>query len=180
MTQAIISGRKSQTRRTIDVQSTAVLEKVIHNGQKTIASFITSQGEKTIACKFGTIGSRLWVKETFWSLCRTQTDFADAYMGLDENSYKTVHCGHYRFTKEEAFEIEGFFWKKMSSLFMPKVASRIQLEIIDIRIERLLDNQNRTLKKKVCWVLESGFKTTQILSIILKVQMNLSLRFGIK
>lgn len=66
---------------------------------------------------FGKVGDRLWVRETWKQVFNTPAIYA------------------YRAT--EPHEINGGKWKP--SIFMPRQASRITLEITNIRVERLQD-----------------------------------------
>jgi len=76
-------------------------------------------------CPHGQVGDRLWVKET-WQLAST--------MGVCHAIDDYVI---YRATDPDWETIEG--WKWRSPIFMPRWASRITLEITDIRVERLQD-----------------------------------------
>jgi hypothetical protein len=69
-------------------------------------------------CKYGQPGDRLWVKETFWTGgTKEETAYrADAEM---PSSATKMGCK----------------WKP--SIFMPRKASRITLEIVNVRVERL-------------------------------------------
>ena len=90
MVKALISGRKTQTRR---------LAKDLNK------------------CPYGVVGNQLWVKETF-----SQKD--------ERIIYRADVCSKWDLP-------DGFKWKP--SLFMPRVASRILLEIESIHIEPLCD-----------------------------------------
>jgi len=72
-------------------------------------------------CPYGQVGDRLWVKET-WSENRNWTGWAYAY--------KLEKCTWY----DE--DMKGL-WN--SPMFMPRKASRIILEITNVRVERLND-----------------------------------------
>jgi hypothetical protein len=85
-----------------------------------------------IRCPYGKPGDRLWVRETF------------GYITLAENEAFTMRrpdgCPVRVYYKAEAIR-EG--WTDMvpwtPSIFMPRWASRIMLEIISVRVERLQD-----------------------------------------
>lgn len=70
-------------------------------------------------CPYGKTGDRLWVRESF-------------------RLYKvgSSECSAYRATADKD-DLEYFRWKP--SIHMPRWASRIQLEIGDIRVQRLQD-----------------------------------------
>lgn len=112
MVQAILAGRKTQTRRLITPQP---------NGGVRESPFVKSGIEdihgREIKSKWA-IGDQLWVRETFgWN-----PDYPEGIMPC----YK-ADPGH---------EYDGIKWKP--SLFMPREASRITLEITNVRVERLL------------------------------------------
>jgi hypothetical protein len=70
--------------------------------------------------KYGNVGDHLWVRETF--------QWVD--MG-DDSGYV------YRATDPDWETTEGWTWKP--SIFMPRAASRITLEITNIRYEELIE-----------------------------------------
>jgi hypothetical protein len=72
-------------------------------------------------CPYGQVGDRLWVRETFCNDCPSASEPSGVcYKANRENQPASDFC-----TK----------WKP--SIFMPRWASRITLEITDIRVERL-------------------------------------------
>lgn len=82
-------------------------------------------------------GDVVWVKETFyafgyWSLLDGKWTFNDS----------TLQFGEYRFQGNIPYAIctnrnDGIGWYKRPSIFMPKIAARIWLEVTDITVERL-------------------------------------------
>ena len=99
------------------------------------------------ACPYGVPGDRLWVRETFFAFGRWETRF-DAKKGRDAWHFvdMTVECGHgYHYAVGDACTIVGAkgpggatpMWWKRPAIFMPRAASRILLEITDVRVERL-------------------------------------------
>jgi hypothetical protein len=114
MVQAILEGRKTQTRRVIKCDFYVENDPPL---TAYIPDYITGEPQPVkLPCPYGQIGDRLWVRETF------------VYHHTGQLFYKTdipVLC-HKN-------------WKWKPSIFMPRTASRITLEITDIRIERLQD-----------------------------------------
>jgi hypothetical protein len=147
MVQAILEGRKIQTRRTKDLlhcDNYSTVEMVYNpelakenNGeiiskqmQGLYASF--NGGEWCVKCPYGQPGDILWVRETF-----KPSRFAGKK--LDGYDYKADHVtwlqkNGNQFTKRSGCET-GEVWKP--SLFMPKAACRIFLQIKSIQVERL-------------------------------------------
>lgn len=117
MVQAILDGRKTMTRRVIKMPKWA--QECNEDYEFEIDDDIPySICKKTgclaaIDCPYGFPGDRLWVRETF---CKD----------LDHNVfYKADNMPPWEDTK----------WKP--SIFMPRWASRITLEITNVRVERL-------------------------------------------
>jgi hypothetical protein len=77
-------------------------------------------------CPYGKTGDRLWVRETF----SQHPEFADIA---------------YRADGEEFEDSDGFFWslRWKPSIHMPRSASRILLEVTNVRVERLNDISDR-------------------------------------
>ncbi|HBR3967028.1 morphogenetic protein [Klebsiella pneumoniae] len=126
MVLAILDGRKTQTRRIVKGTDGAVkfckewdingeeifvvLDEKDHTGMNPVLG--------AISCPFGGVGDRIWVRETW------------ARYNIDQNSHDIA----YRATTPEDWPEEGR-WRP--SIHMPRWASRILLEITDVRVERL-------------------------------------------
>lgn len=115
MVRAILSGRKTQTRRPVSPQSAVLTDEMAR-------AFGVRPPEKqnthVIACPLGTVGDRLWVRETWaWYGCE--------YL-QDEVLYRA-----------DGAELPAGFEYWRPSVHMPRWASRITLEITNVRIERL-------------------------------------------
>lgn len=76
-----------------------------------------------ISCRYGGVGDKLFVKETFQKLSDGFEDFYIYRQGYKGSMTEVLY--------------PGIKWK--SSMFMPRVASRITLEITATRLERLQD-----------------------------------------
>ena len=125
MVRAILDGRKTQTRRIVKgVDGNSWIR--IKGGYGTHVV-----DEKALAaCPYGVPGDRLWVRETF------QVDTSNGDEDLLENTYYRadgVCCDQI----PECPCADGTKWRP--SIHMPRWASRITLEVTDVRVERLHD-----------------------------------------
>jgi len=89
------------------------------------------------------VGDRLWVKETWYD------DYACKRMEkpCEPDSYIYYRADGEEHKQFEALE-EGFKWKP--SIFMPRWASRILLEITNIRAERVQDISDKDVQEEGC------------------------------
>jgi hypothetical protein len=116
MVRAVLEGRKTQTRRLIFPQPDIV-------GRDRDGKPVAFQGGRTIRCPFGLPGDRLWVRERW------------AYRNQFENP-RGKDAGPIVYAADPtSATLRGRAWRQSRSL--PKVLSRIVLQITDIRIERL-------------------------------------------
>ncbi|MBS4566893.1 hypothetical protein [Klebsiella pneumoniae] len=144
MVRAILDGRKTQTRRPIKWKQTRFTE----IGEREDGSKWPWSEDAEHACDFwhpcpfGAVGDRIWVRETWQAI----HDYCDENGHVDERRYARSiprHRGNYWHpVYEEAWGNESredreFPWRP--SIHMPRWASRILLEITDVRVERLND-----------------------------------------
>lgn len=156
MVKAILDGRKTMTRRILDYTHPAVTG-FVPNGEhgywmgtarsvQIINQYITTF-PFDIKCPFGKVGDRLWVREAF-----VPDPSADSDHWNDEDSQHTFYswdgCGSKISELPKALKTNEHVCYKASvnhpelSLWhpnyrMPRWASRILLEITNIRVERL-------------------------------------------
>lgn len=156
MVRAILDGRKTQTRRPIKWKQTRFTE----IGEREDGSKWPWSEDAEHACDFwhpcpfGAVGDRIWVRETWATLGNEDGCCIDWEGNLckgDERSAARIYrasceqrpgdCGLWSIpddaywkphTKEHKFEGT---WRP--SIHMPRWASRILLEITDVRVERL-------------------------------------------
>lgn len=159
MVKAILEGRKTQTRRVMKVQPepstvregdfwfpSKKLESMVHISDLNPSNNVIIDDFHLFCqehcCPFGQVGDQLWVRET-WQGPLLDEEQAFEYWKLGAKEYeKPEHC-EYRADggiRPEFMDAEDNIrhgWRP--SLHMPRWASRIQLEIADIRVERLND-----------------------------------------
>ncbi|MCZ9597546.1 MULTISPECIES: ASCH domain-containing protein [Klebsiella pneumoniae complex] len=137
MVRAILDGRKTQTRRPVkfpvhDKNLGCELAGNELAGELSAGNYLNSA--------FGKPGDRIWVRETWQAI----HDYCDENGHVDERRYARSiprHSGNYWHpVYEEAWGNESredreFPWRP--SIHMPRWASRILLEITDVRVERL-------------------------------------------
>jgi hypothetical protein len=153
MVRAILDGRKTQTRRIIKPQPELDRGGLLHadfgikyrNGDLLLldANHDGKFAETCKCCPYGIPGERLWVRET-WRLS------GDLLLATEEmttsNAIKTMKKRHGRMEYDEgevcyaADEYQNEHpGEYKPSIFMPRIASRITLEITGVRVERLND-----------------------------------------
>jgi hypothetical protein len=154
---AILAGRKAKTGRVIMPQpecwdftlglrcrSSHGFE--LRNGQihcvdcgKQFQYSVSGQDTvRSVKCPFGVHGDKLWVREAFYHY---ESDI--------------VPCTYYKTQGGE----DVFKWK--SPMFMPRKYSRLTLEIVNVRCERLKDILPCDIQKEGCPYKYSGFDPEQ-------------------
>lgn len=162
---AILAGRKTQTRRVLPTRWQACDE--IEPATTPTGGEIPNrwmnhyEGEDAdvalLACPYGVVGDRLWVKET-WQLVRPtdwEGNYVEAVELWDDKIPKHEPASDARRSRWRVWYGADLFgrdedptivranrkdWMVQSwrpSIFMPRWASRITLEITDVRVERL-------------------------------------------
>ncbi len=125
MVRAILDGRKTMTRRVVKPQPCRLFA-------------IWKRYPHQEGCPYGQVGDRLWVRETWqdfcplwdgaWCGCGSKEMIANTH----KIAYKTTNTGINHKDKQNILPEK---WRP--SIFMPRWASRITLEITEIRVERL-------------------------------------------
>ena len=121
MVRALLDGAKTQTRRVIREHSPYRIVDEREDGSPWLFWFDPNHGPEyhEAPSPYGTRGDRLWVRETF---APNYFDDGGAGYRADWTPDAANFCPEPR-------------WKP--SIFMPRTLSRITLEVIDIRVERL-------------------------------------------
>lgn len=136
MARAILEGKKTQTRRVINPQ--IEWNEGIFQRRKTGTIDQFTYVEFLRRCPYGKIGDSLWVRETWRA--------EELNDGLDGIRYKADGLFIPIKNTEEASDawcaanMNKQLWEKdlwKPSIFMPRWASRINLEITGVRVERV-------------------------------------------
>lgn len=148
MVKAILEGRKSQTRRIIDPQPLSWCTRFEKAPFKWANGFVGEMGDwlqmtqDAVSirglgkCRYGMAGDYLWVRET-WATVKT----------FDHLKPKAIPKGDKRWPQVWYAADPGagglfqtsceFVGKTRPSIFMPRWASRLTLEVVNVRVERV-------------------------------------------
>lgn len=147
MVRSILDGRKTQTRRIMEVQPSDGFHPT-HNGYDLDLNahwytpgvvdkngylqpakkdvFGVADENEGYTCPFGAVGDRIWVRETW----------AEAGAGApDLKLYRANYPEHVPTHYENVPPVDEIRWTP--SIHMPRWASRLTLEITGVRVERL-------------------------------------------
>lgn len=146
MVSAILEGRKTQTRRVVKQDLQRLGDGDFYAFDHKGINYRVNARHTTVAawahllqfCPYGQPGDRLWVRENFQPL------FADGVENYWETDWKTGkgYAVSYPATdgiQEFVDADDNISSACKPSIHMPRWASRIQLEITAVRVERLLD-----------------------------------------
>jgi len=135
MVQAILADNKTQTRRLIP---SAWFGQEDHEREYPYnLTFPDRDGDYRSAeslCKYGRIGGHLWVRESFY-----QAGFWEEDETGTRHAWRGSHTIWYAEEEGNKTVRPGSIIRKIPSIHMPRWASRITLEITNIRVERLGD-----------------------------------------
>lgn len=130
MVRAILDGRKTQTRRPANPSTANLLDL---QGQYPHKKY-------NISCPFGAVGDRIWVRETFQGPLIPEDELSE-FLGVNPDKFESpAYCeyaadGGPRPEYVDADDNTRHGWRP--AIHMPRWASRITLEITDVRVERL-------------------------------------------
>ena len=136
MVRAILDGRKTETRRVIKPQPVGAVEReMVFDG---VGYWHSVNGGPTqyAKCPYGAPGDRLWVRET-WGLDEPGIlKKCNGKLGLymDGTALDSHFSVLYKAT--QAMDPDyPMYWRP--SIHMPRWASRITMEVVDVRVERV-------------------------------------------
>jgi hypothetical protein len=154
MVRAILAGRKTQTRRVVkDAPDGAVRAEMlpqvgpderVHFPYR--VGFFSADGLRglgTVRCPYGQPGDGLWVKETWANATdAVGTKFSDPVL------YRADFVGDDGSAWWRRGALFGGNWRP--SIFMPRWASRLTLEVTSIRVERVQDISEEDARAEGC------------------------------
>jgi hypothetical protein len=168
MVRAILAGRKTQTRRVIAWPGWVVdtdRAALVLQTHPALASFADGRPMKVFSCPYGGRGDRLWVKET-WGYRGSAHHYPGGNKPRPPNEV-TIHyraddtrrnierpidapdpvlgCGQRGpgVTEEEWGRVLNKAWAAWRpSIYMPRWASRITLELTEVRVQRVQEISN--------------------------------------
>ena len=163
MVRAILEGRKTQTRRAVSAKLNRTTHLVDCGGNPFcihtwpakrlgVCCFDCNQ-ELLGRCPYGQPGDRLWVRET-WGITVGETIMPIIPKSLPDNGRV-----YYRVDEEPGSEHWGS-WKP--SIHMPRWASRLTLEVVNVRVERLQDISTEDAMAEGIYLHEKGFYTADL------------------
>ncbi len=154
MVQAILDGRKTQTRRPVTPQPPAAAVKpwcIVRSSDSSWTGtwgWTDSVGAEPpryvvdgVRCPLGVAGEQLWVREAFQVFERTSLEQGEEWSQVTKRLRTDIDeppsARWWRLAYRADGELEDVTWRP--SIHMPRWASRIQLEMEWIRAQRLHD-----------------------------------------
>lgn len=138
MVRAILAGRKTQTRRIVKPELASAFD--TPRGQEDVDAgypFVETENDGFVSavklCKHGQHGDHLWVRET-WAAHSMYDKIKPSLIPSDA----MIHYPADGYITDWAMGPDHFR-KNRPSIFIPRWASRITLEITNVRVERLQD-----------------------------------------
>ena len=124
---AILEGRKTQTRRLVKLTDAGRIKK-----PGSPKNWHPDDANAVQACPYGMRGDRLWVRETWAIGVSTGNSWHS-----EDGRIKSIAEPHRYSRRYAADGTEGFCGKWRPSIFMPRWACRLVLELTEVRVERL-------------------------------------------
>jgi len=161
MVNAILDGRKTQTRRI--VTHIASIGRITEFGRSTTKGYDGTfrdsklrwhdldHDELLVRCPYGNIGSNIWVRET-WRLLDCNNQGCCIEYNTIAESEKDIVFSNEKSRKQAWHYINKNGW--ISPIYMPRWASRIDLRITDISVERVQDITEEDVEAEGCLLAE--------------------------
>lgn len=157
MVRAILEGRKTQTRRILKPQPASHHWETMPGYELRVSGPHPIQGGRVgvrfshriphnqnddgvvwSVCPHGSPGDRLWVRESGWE----RPERTPRMMREGADTWEPYYFDADALTDADIDDFKRWGFKRRPSILMPRRASRITLEILDVRVERLNDITN--------------------------------------
>lgn len=149
MVQAILEGRKTQTRRPVKPQPPANTQRMypeagadfVGQSGRWYAEYLNAGRPWTdgalYRCPYGKPGDRLWVREAWKCDSESVTAGFMWHYGLTYRADGSGKMERFAKRREDAYQRDRDGWRP--SIHMPRWASRLTLEVVSVRVERVQD-----------------------------------------
>ena len=141
MVRAILAGTKTQTRRVIAGARGAFWDHRSYTGtveRDGVVRFregsegTNVHGSPEVRCPYGAVGDQLWVREA-WRACVEEPEID---LRADQRSLRRPMHGDDEWWARWRARSAGGRWQP--SIYMPRWASRLTLDVTSVRVQRLL------------------------------------------
>ena len=153
MIKAILSGTRSQTRRICKPAESAALSFVVGPfdcPELGSGFFGDEEGDVQFQCPYGRPGDRLYVRENAWErpdrTPKMMREGADTWPPFIYDADYAAEVSR----KNDAADLKAWGWKRRPSIHLPRIGSRILLEIVAVRVERLTEISEADAQAEGC------------------------------
>lgn len=146
MVRAILDRRKTQTRRI--VKSHPKIVHALYSDGTLETEQIFRNPNTRVRCPFGVPGDHLWVRE---NVIIAPKNFAEPAQSCVTDTDGDPRYVQYLATQPDTEVARAYGLKITPLIYMPRWASRITLEVTDIRVERLQAISEEDAKAEGIW-----------------------------
>jgi hypothetical protein len=144
MVRAILDGRKTQTRRVVQVRGRDLRLFTRPNGSGWLTEHQRDPLGLLVPSPYGYTGDRLWVRET-WAIglsvitsgVNAGAGFIPSYVRSEDVPWFAAQHENHKFSYPATDDYGEDPPRWRPSIFMPRFASRLTLEITNVRVERV-------------------------------------------
>jgi len=131
MVRALLAGKKTQTRRNVKPRKDLGFGCLLVPGE--LAGEVNNGSYEN--SPYGQPGDRLWVRENGWE----RPERTPKMMREGADTWAPYYYDAYGWDEQDRADFKQWGFKCRPSIHMPRWASRITLEIVSVRVERLQD-----------------------------------------
>ena len=144
MVRALLSGEKTQTRRAMKLKPHQQIEERDDGAPWPWMHDNERDTDAWLACHYGQPGDRLWVREAHYLTDNGDQEYA--VYAADSEAVREHLTSIDLLPPDFPAEVKAQHRKLRPSIHMPRADSRITLEVISVRVERLND-----IRESDCW-----------------------------